>query len=78
MEIELIFFKLLLLGGADLVHRNEMTELLARKALYEKMKITNVKRLLKVKRLAKVHVPLCVVIFISGWWILGMNHYYNP
>ena len=58
--------------------RNEMTEVKAKKAWYEKSKSHDERRLLFFKRLSKVHVPAMVLIFIVFWWILGIRNYNNP
>ena len=65
-------------GGANLVSRNEMLEVNAKRSFYENVKATKEKRLVICKRVSKFYVPVTMVSFMFIWWIIGMTNYLKP
>ena len=69
---------ILLQGGLNLVSRNEQTEVLAKQAWYDRVRVSNEQWLQLCKRISKYHVPLIFLVFFTSWTFIGLSNYYFP
>ena len=61
--------------SADLIHRDEVQELQARKDFYEEADIINERQMMIAQKVASKGLPFLFVSFVAAYFAIGMSYY---